>query len=95
LFPVRSTYKLAVEPEQKEVSQGACSGRPDGSRSLYKGIWKAKVSPKVRVFTWRLAQEGLATQSNRKKRTLVKEATCQVCGAEDETAYHTVILSVP
>jgi hypothetical protein len=91
LFTVQSAYKLAVELEQGDVGQEGCSARPYGSRPLYKGIWTTKVSPKVRVFVWRLAHDGLATHANRKKRSLAKHATCQICGAEDETAYHAVV----
>jgi hypothetical protein len=40
---------------------------------------------------WRLSREGLATQANRKARTLEKEATCQVCGIEEESGYHAVV----
>jgi hypothetical protein len=54
----------------------------DGRCPLYNGIWAAQVPPKVLVFAWRLAQEGLATQSNRKQRTLAEKATCQVCGGK-------------
>jgi hypothetical protein len=32
--------------------------------------------------------EGLATQENRKRRTLVRNATCAICGQEDESGYH-------
>jgi hypothetical protein len=43
----------------------------------------------VRVFAWRLAQEGLTTQCNRRHRKL---ATCQICGgAGDEDGHHTVV----
>jgi hypothetical protein len=64
---------------------------PDGTRTLFKGIWAAQVPPKVRIFAWRLSQEGLATQYNRKQRKLTQHATCQVCGAGDETGYHAVV----
>jgi hypothetical protein len=36
-------------------------------------------------------QEGLATQLNRKRRTLTKDATCEICGHEEESAYHAVV----
>jgi hypothetical protein len=55
----------------------------DGSRPLFQAIWKAAVPPKVKIFAWRLSQEGLATQTNKKARTL-EEAICQVCGREDD-----------
>jgi hypothetical protein len=45
----------------------------------------------VRIFSWKLSQEGLATQCNRKRRTLSADATCQICGTEEESGYHAVI----
>jgi NMD protein affecting ribosome stability and mRNA decay len=51
-----------------------------------------KVPPNVCIFAWRLSQDGLATQANRKQRTLMREATCQICGREDESGYHAVVL---
>jgi hypothetical protein len=91
LFMVRSAYMLAVELEQHEAGKESCSARPEGDRPIFKGIWTTKVPPKVRVFAWRLAKDRLATYVNRKKRTLAKHTTCQVCGREDETAYHAVV----
>jgi hypothetical protein len=58
---------------------------------LYQEIWAAQVPPKVRIFSWKLSQEGLATQCNRKRRTLSADATCQICGTEEESGYHAVI----
>jgi hypothetical protein len=91
LFSVRSAYKLALEVEQEGRRQVGSSSVLDGSRSLYKELWATKVPPKVCIFAWKLSQEGLATQCNRKKRTLTTEATCQICGREEESGYHAVI----
>jgi hypothetical protein len=41
--------------------QEGSSRVPDGHRAMYKEVWNT-----VGVFGWRLAQEGLATQENRK-----------------------------
>jgi 5-methylcytosine-specific restriction endonuclease McrA len=67
------------------------SSRPDGSRRLYNEFWSAQVPLKVRIFGWRLSQEGLSTQCNRKYRKLTEEATCQICGALEESGHHVVI----
>jgi hypothetical protein len=80
IFTVRSAYHLVVTLDKPDGIQEGCSARNDGSRLGYKRIWSANVPPKVRVFTWRLSQEGLATQTNRKNR-----------GLEDEFGYHAVI----
>jgi hypothetical protein len=65
--------------------------RLDGSRPLYSEIWSAKVSAKVKVFAWWLSQEELTTKSNRKRRTLVRDASCQICTCEEETGYHAMV----
>jgi hypothetical protein len=91
IFSVRSAYSLAVRLEAEEQNQTSCSSHADGSRPVFQAIWSAVVPPKVKIFAWRLSQEALATQTNRKARTLEKEAACQVCGKEDESGYHAVV----
>jgi hypothetical protein len=70
--------------------QEGSSSRADGWRPMYNTIWSAEVPPKVRIFAWRVSQEGLATQCNRKQRTLTQSATCQICGMNDEDGHHAV-----
>jgi hypothetical protein len=91
VFSVRSAYRIAVQHEQESTDQPGSSARPDGTRSLFKGIWSAQVPNKVQIFAWRLSQEGLATQSNRRHRKLTQHATCQVCGVGGETGFHAVV----
>jgi hypothetical protein len=71
--------------------QTGSSSRADGSHELYKEIWNAQVLPKVQIFAWKLSQEGLVTQCNRKIRTLMEDVTCRICGVEDESDHHAVV----
>jgi hypothetical protein len=91
MFAVKSAYRLAQQEEQGERRQTGSSSRPDGSRALYKSLWTTLVLTKVRIFAWRLAQEGLATQCNRQQRKLIRNATCQICGADDMDGHHAVV----
>jgi hypothetical protein len=91
IFSVRSAYKLAVDLERNMETQSGCSNRLDGTRPMNEDIWSANVPQKVHIFAWRLAQEGLATQLNRKQRTLEKSGRCQISGIEDESGYHAVV----
>jgi hypothetical protein len=93
MFSVKSAYHLAVQVESRkqEQEQVGSSVRADGSRPLFNEVWSAKVPAKVKIFAWRLSREGLATQDNRKRRTLERVGTCQVCGMEDETGYHATV----
>lgn len=65
----------------------------DESRLFYKFAMQllTHVPRKVRIFAWRVALEGLATQGNRRKRRLVLDGNCVICGVEEETAYHAVV----
>jgi hypothetical protein len=45
----------------------------------------------VRIFAWKLALDGLATQCNRKQRRLTDDATCRICGTEEENSHHAVV----
>jgi hypothetical protein len=94
IFTVKSAYQLAASIELasgRPRREEGTSSREDGCRNLYNEIWLAKVPQKVRIFAWKLSQEGLATQENRKRRTLAKEARCTICGREDESGYHAVL----
>jgi hypothetical protein len=91
IFSVKSAYRLALEQDQKISEQPGSSAMASGSRPLYRAIWTAQVPPKVKAFAWRLAQEGLATQCNRRPRKQTQSATCQICGAGDEDGHHAVV----
>jgi hypothetical protein len=91
IFTVKSAYKLALSMEYKTMGNEGSSSSADGSRSLYMALWSAKVLPKVRLFAWKLSKEGLLTQDNRKRCTLVKQDTCTICEREAETGYHAVV----
>jgi hypothetical protein len=75
---VRSAYKLALQTEMEGSWQDGSSRVPEAP-------------PKVRVFGWRLAHEGLAAQDNRKSWKLCDTNSCQICGMEDETGFHAVV----
>jgi hypothetical protein len=91
IFTVKSAYRLALQADHEDTWRDGSSRMPGGQRSLYMQVWSADFPPKVHVFAWRLAQEGLATQENRKMRKLCKAATCQICGMENETGFHAVV----
>jgi hypothetical protein len=91
IFTVKSAYRLALQADHENTWRDGSSRMPGCQRSLYKQVWSADVPPKVRVFAWRHAQEGLAMQENRKMRKLCKAATCQICGIKDETGFHAVV----
>jgi hypothetical protein len=91
IFMVKGAYRLAMEEKRRsEGPEASSSGATDG-RPLYKNLRNADVPPKVRIFAWKLATEGLATQDKRRKRGMVQYGICQVCGNGIETCHHAVV----
>ncbi|CAM0946090.1 unnamed protein product [Alopecurus aequalis] len=87
-FSVRSAYRLALLESRNNLSTGQNSNQPDGDRSLWDVVWKTKVPQKVKIFTWRLATDALAVQTNRCARKMINDPTCTICGMEAEDGYH-------
>jgi hypothetical protein len=71
--------------------EGSSSG-PIIGRAIYKELWNADVRPKVRIFAWKLATNGLATQDKRRRRGLASSNVCDVCGTAAEIGHHVVVV---
>jgi hypothetical protein len=55
-----------------------------------KFVWKNKAPPRVQFFTWLLIQGRVQCKANLLKKHVVQEASCEVCGAAEETATHII-----
>ena len=53
---------------------------------MWNHIWQADVPPKVHIFVWMVAADNLATQKNKRRRTLECTNCCQICGNDSEDA---------
>ena len=78
-YTAKSGYYIAITMDQKE---------PFPNQSLYQAIWKAKISPKLQLFLWKIAKGALALGENLAKRGLLSNVTsCKHCG-DFETTDH-------
>jgi hypothetical protein len=55
-----------------------------------KFVWKSKAPRRVQFFAWLLIQDRVQCKANLLKKGVVQEASCEVCGAADETATHII-----
>jgi hypothetical protein len=88
IFTVKSAYQLAVSLENANDNQGDSSDAGGSGRPIYKNIWNAEVPPKVCIFAWKLAVDGLATEDKRMRRGLVQS---NMCGRGVETGHHAMV----
>ncbi|XP_073362181.1 uncharacterized protein [Aegilops tauschii subsp. strangulata] len=91
VFSVRSAYKLAAAALSPMAQNPSSSSSEPNDRSIWDLIWKSKVPGKVRIFSWRVATNTLATKENKWKRTLELDNTCCICGNGTENEHHAVI----
>jgi hypothetical protein len=89
-FSVRSAYRLGMDGKEAE-RRTSSSSYTSGDRPVWKKLWSLPIPPKVKVFAWKLAHNGLATQANKTARKMERKSTCQLCGG-DEDAHHAVLM---
>lgn len=87
---MRSGYRLAMKAQLGNDASSS-SNSLNGERCIWRDFWKIPAPPKVKIFAWRLATNGLATQENRRKSKLVIDDTCRISGSEQENAFHAVV----
>lgn len=51
-------------------------------------IWKLRLPPKIKNFTWRLFKKALHVLANIRVRHIVEESLCPICGCAKETTIH-------
>ena len=91
MFTMRNAYGMALDEKMCNKSSGTSSNNPSGYRPDWKLIWQCPVPPKVRIFSWKLASNALATQENMCRRDMEEDPTCTVCGQEPEDAFHALL----
>lgn len=91
LFSVNSAYRLALRREHGEGEIGTSSTPTDG-RKVWKSLWSTQVPEKVKVFAWKVANNGIPTQANKCYRHLVQHENCEMCGFEREDCYHACVM---
>jgi hypothetical protein len=91
-FSVRSAYRLAYNLKHRNGDIGSSSSKPNGKRSIWNTIWKARVQPKIRIFGWRLATDTLPTKNNKWRRNLETNNLCCICGNGVEDSHHATVV---
>ncbi|CAN6175074.1 unnamed protein product [Urochloa humidicola] len=90
-FSVKSAYKLAKSIYDEEKGAVQQNSVHQDHRPLWKDFWKIPIPHKILNFGWKLIHNGLATRESKRRRSIVVESGCQVCGTEFESAMHAVI----
>lgn len=88
MFSVRSAYRVALSNQHDQCDMANTSEYPDGQHPCWKKIWQASVPPKVKVFAWKAASGGLATEENKLRRNMRVTGRCRICDVEYDDVSH-------
>lgn len=64
-----------------------------GGEDICKALWKLKVEPKIRVFCWRVLKNILPSFGELRRRHVMPEAHCLMCGHDEELLFHVRVKS--
>ena len=82
-YSAKSGYKLLrntnVQRNIPNILTEACST-----------IWKLDTPPKIKHVWWKVAHNSISTAENLRKRKMVADSTCQLCGKHQETTNHLI-----
>lgn len=86
IYNSKSGYKLLQELH--ELHAPATNSMPPLEKRLWSSLWKAKASPKLRHFLWRVLSGALAVKQQLHYRGIQVDPLCSVCGTEAESICH-------
>ena len=86
IFTVKSAYKVARALLKKVVWAESSSG--SGGCRVWVAIWKLRIPNKIKVFGWRACHDILPTRGNLKKKWILLDDLCPLCGLFQESTIH-------
>lgn len=89
IYSVKSAYRVLADAQ---VDDQISEGTSRNSENEWKTLWKLRVLPKIRVFWWRVARGMLPCYGELHRRHIKTKANCPLCGCEEETLYHSLLM---
>ncbi|ONI21342.1 hypothetical protein PRUPE_2G060500 [Prunus persica] len=90
-YTVKSGYYHAINVSPPDPCDRASSSHAVNS-DVWKVIWRAHITPKIRNFMWRALTNSIPTCANLFGRKLARSPTCRLCGLFPETVEHLLLL---
>lgn len=88
IFTTKSAYFVALSCSEVCDDIPTGSAMPEEIQFLWKTMWRAKMSGKVKICIWRSCLNVLPTRVNLKKRKILVDDCCHFCTNISETIEH-------
>ncbi|XP_048494508.1 uncharacterized protein LOC125494760 [Beta vulgaris subsp. vulgaris] len=84
LFTVKSAYYMElIEERKKKPTLSSCA-----NRQVWQRLWSSKIQPRVKMFGWKVAHNGVLVRLNLVKKGMKLDQICPRCGEADESLEH-------
>ncbi|KAL3846296.1 hypothetical protein ACJIZ3_003699 [Penstemon smallii] len=90
-FSVRSAYHLALRTK-RELESGADSSMSSASEQRWIWLWRERIPNKIKIFMWRAMKNLIPVAAILLQRHIPVDNFCPVCGCDEETSLHTLLL---
>ena len=87
MFSVRSAYFIEMTEARKQHP----SSSSHDSTPVWKWLWSGISPPKVKMFGWKAAHNGLPVRTNLARRGMQVDQICPRCGEDAETIEHMLL----
>jgi hypothetical protein len=84
-FSVRSAYFLHKDLNKRGVAE---SSQTREHSTLWKKVWALPIPNTEKNFMWRALNDILPTKDNLRRKKILQEPLCPICGLEPETTLH-------
>lgn len=87
-YSVKSGYNLSWNWKQANSPSKGESSNSAARENFWKKFWRVGVPARVKVAVWRIFHNGLPTKEGLKKRGVMTDFICMLCGQKGEDATH-------
>jgi hypothetical protein len=91
VFSVRSCYRMLKQTQSVRKAHAVNAASSSNEECWWSKLWKLNIPPKIRIFCWRVLHNYLPSKQELKRRHILHEIFCKVCGEEGESSFHIAI----
>jgi hypothetical protein len=87
-FLVRSCYRMLKHNQSVGTAHVVNAASSSNEECWWSKLWKLNIPPKIRIFWWIVLHKYLLSKQELKRRHILRENFCEVCGEEGESLFH-------
>jgi hypothetical protein len=91
VFSIRSCYRMLKQTQSVRKAHAVNAASSSNEECWWSKLWKLDIPPKIRIFWWRVLHNYLPSKQELKRRHILRENFCEVCGGGRRIIFHIAI----